>query len=44
MDMVTTQLQTFEAQIYAKIREWTTSTVQGCQEMEERLDVLEGIH
>ena len=43
MDLVTTQLQTFEAEIDAKIREWTAPTVWGCQEMEERVDALESI-
>ena len=40
MDMVAAQLQTFEAQIDAKIQEWTASTVQGCQALE---DTLEGV-
>lgn len=43
MAMVKTQLQTFEAQINAKFREWTASIVKGCKEMEEQLDALEGI-
>ena len=37
MDMITAQLQTFEAQIDAKIRGWTASAVKGCQELEETL-------
>ena len=37
MDLVTAQLQTFEAQIDAKIRGWTASNVKGCQELEDTL-------
>ena len=37
MDLVTAQLQTFEAQIDAKIRGWTASTVKGSQELEDTL-------
>ena len=40
MDMVTAQLQTFESQIDAKIRGWTTPIVKGCQELQ---DTLEGV-
>ena len=41
LELVTTQLQTFEAQVDARVREWTETTVQGCQEMVEQLESIQ---
>ena len=36
--LMNTRLDTFEAQINAKMEEWTTAIVQGCQELEDKID------
>ena len=39
--LVDTQLQTFQAQIDAKVQEWTTAIVQGCQELEDKIEGIQ---
>ena len=39
--LMTTQLDTFEAQINAKVQEWTTAIVQGCQELEDKIEGIQ---
>ena len=39
--LMTTRLDTFEAQLNAKIQEWTTAIVQGCQELEDKIDGIQ---
>ena len=38
---MTTRLDTFEAQINAKVQEWTTAVVQGCQELEDKMEGIQ---
>ena len=43
MDLVMPRLQAFEERVDAKIQQWRASTIQGCQELEDRMDSLDGI-
>ena len=40
--LVTTRLDTFEAQLNASMQKWTTAIADGCQDLEERIDGIQG--
>ena len=41
LELVTTQLNTLEAQMDAKVQKWTTTIVQGCQEMADQIESIQ---